>query len=86
MLPDIPSFCNNTADGLSSVSDVFGTHIENIGSRGGEHMRSYGHRVTNTLAVLIRNLGVEGIELQYQIQIELNLHSMADKVYLSTCT
>jgi hypothetical protein len=73
VLPDIPSFCNNRADCVSSVSDVFGTHIENIGSRGGEHMRSYGHRVTNTLAVLIRNLGVEGIELQYQSEHDLNL-------------
>jgi hypothetical protein len=48
VLPDIPSFCNNTGDGVSSVSYVFGTHIENIGSRGGEHMRSYGHWVTHT--------------------------------------
>ena len=53
----IPSFCNNTADcGVSSVSDVFGTHVENIGSRGGEHMRSYSYRVTHTLAVVVGNL------------------------------
>ena len=52
VLPDIPSFCNYTVYDASSVSDVFGTHIENIGSRGGEHMRSYGHRVTHTLTVV----------------------------------
>jgi hypothetical protein len=61
VLPDIPSFCNNRADGVSSVSDVFGTHIENIGSRGGEHPRAYGHRVTHTLTVLVRNLRGESI-------------------------
>jgi hypothetical protein len=51
VLPDIPSFCNNTVYDASSMSDVFGTHIENISSRGGEHMRSYGHRITHTLTV-----------------------------------
>ena len=61
VLPDIPSFCNNTADDVSSVSDVFGTYVENIGSRGGEHMRAYGHRITHTLAVLIGNLRGEYI-------------------------
>ena len=53
VLPDIPSFCNYTVYDASSVSDVFGTHIEDIGSRGGEHMRSYCHRVTHTLAVAV---------------------------------
>ena len=53
VLPDMPSFCNYTVCGASSVSGVLGTHIENIGSRGGEHMRSYGHRVTHTLTVAV---------------------------------
>ena len=70
VLPDIRSFWNNTADYVTSVSDVFGTHIENIGSRGGEHMRSYGHRITNTLTVSIGNLGAEGKTLQCQSQIQ----------------
>ena len=61
VLPDIPSFCNYTVYDASSVSDVFGTHIENIGSRGGEHPRAYGHRVTHTLTVLVRNLRGESI-------------------------
>ena len=56
VLPDIPSFCNYTVIDASCVSDVFGTHIENIGSRGGEHMRSYSYRVTHTHAVVVRNL------------------------------
>ena len=63
MLPDMPSFCNYAPGGVSSVSGVCGTHIENIGSRGGEHPRAYGHRVTHTLAVVEGNLGAGGIHI-----------------------
>ena len=62
------SFCKYTADGVSSVSDVFGTHIENIGSRGGEQMISYGHRVTHTLAVAVGDLGKK-ISIEKSLQI-----------------
>ena len=30
VFPERPSFCNNIADGVSSVSDVFGTHIAEV--------------------------------------------------------